>query len=106
MQGTPTLVVIDRSGIRRFQRLGHVDDLSLGSIIGTLLAESPVAGELSRRSDMTETNLSGWLYVWRSGIEALQELAPRIGCKSGWCSDDNSASGTHPDKLSSFIYLI
>ncbi len=39
MEGTPTLVVIDRSGFRRFQRLGQVDDLTLGSIIGSLLAE-------------------------------------------------------------------
>lgn len=39
MQGTPTLVVVDRNGLRRFQRFGHVDDLTLGSVIGTLLAE-------------------------------------------------------------------
>jgi hypothetical protein len=42
MQGTPTVVLIDRNGLRRFQRFGHVDDLTLGSILGTLLAE-PVA---------------------------------------------------------------
>lgn len=46
MQGTPTLVVVDRMGMRRFQRFGHVDDLTLGSILGTLLAE-PIAGEAS-----------------------------------------------------------
>ena len=45
MQGTPTLVVIDRNGFRRFQRFGHVDDLTLGSIIGTLLAEPLKAGD-------------------------------------------------------------
>lgn len=45
MQGTPTLVVIDRSGFRRFQRFGHVDDLALGSIIGTLLAEPRTVGD-------------------------------------------------------------
>ncbi|MEJ5022970.1 redoxin domain-containing protein [Ochrobactrum vermis] len=39
MEGTPTLVVIDRNGVRRFQKFGHIDDLSLGSIIGTLLRE-------------------------------------------------------------------
>ena len=39
MQGTPTLVIIDREGQRRFQRFGHVDDLMLGSIIGSLLSE-------------------------------------------------------------------
>jgi hypothetical protein len=39
MQGTPTLIVIDRNGMRRMQRFGQVDDLTLGSILGTLLAE-------------------------------------------------------------------
>ena len=45
MQGTPTLVVVDRSGFRRFQQFGHVDDLTLGSIIGTLLVEPFATGE-------------------------------------------------------------
>jgi hypothetical protein len=44
MQGTPTLVVIDRNGLRRFQRFGHVDDLTLGSILGSLLAEPLQSG--------------------------------------------------------------
>lgn len=39
MQGTPTLVVIDRQGERRFQHFGHVDDLVLGSLLGRLTAE-------------------------------------------------------------------
>ncbi|MDI1289738.1 MAG: redoxin domain-containing protein [bacterium] len=51
MQGTPTLIVIDRAGVRRFQKFGHVDDLSLGSIIGTLLSESIVtSGNQSTRA--------------------------------------------------------
>lgn len=45
MQGTPTLVVIDRKGFRRFQRFGHVDDLTLGSIIGSILGEPFTASE-------------------------------------------------------------
>lgn len=45
MQGTPTIVVIDRNGLRRFQHFGHVEDLSLGSIIGTLMAEPVKADE-------------------------------------------------------------
>jgi len=40
MEGTPTLIIIDRDGVRRFQRFGHVDDLTLGSILGTLLVAS------------------------------------------------------------------
>jgi len=43
MQGTPTLIVIDRNGKLRFQKTGHVDDLTLGALIGTLVAE-PLAG--------------------------------------------------------------
>lgn len=43
MQGTPTLVVIDRDGFRRFQRFGHVDDLTLGCILGTLLVQPNAA---------------------------------------------------------------
>lgn len=45
MEGTPTLVVIDRRGLLRFQRFGHVDDMALGSIIGALLAEPFEAGD-------------------------------------------------------------
>ena len=37
MQGTPTLVVVDRVGLRRFQRFGHIKDLTLGSLLGSLL---------------------------------------------------------------------
>jgi hypothetical protein len=43
MQGTPTLVLIDRAGARRFQKFGHVDDIALGAAIGALLSE-PAAG--------------------------------------------------------------
>lgn len=38
MQGTPTLVLIDRAGIVRLNHFGQVDDLQLGKLIGTLLA--------------------------------------------------------------------
>lgn len=39
MQGTPTLLLIDRQGRLRRQRFGLVDDLRLGAEIATLLAE-------------------------------------------------------------------
>lgn len=39
MQGTPTVVLIDRQGRRRAQSFGQVDDLRLGVEIGRLLAE-------------------------------------------------------------------
>lgn len=50
MQGTPTLVVIDRGGLRRFQRFGHVDDMMLGSVLGSLLAETAGAAPASEPS--------------------------------------------------------
>jgi len=39
MQGTPTLVLIDRQGRRRAQHFGHVLDLRLGTEIMALIAE-------------------------------------------------------------------
>lgn len=40
MQGTPTLLLIDRLGRLRLQHFGHVDDLLLGARIAALVAES------------------------------------------------------------------
>lgn len=40
MQGTPTLILIDRKGYLRFQHFGIVDDLYLGVVIGKLIAET------------------------------------------------------------------
>lgn len=39
MQGTPTLILIDRLGRLRRQAFGHVSDLRLGAEIMTLIAE-------------------------------------------------------------------
>lgn len=39
MQGTPSLVLIDKSGRIRLHKFGHVSDLSVGFSIGALLAE-------------------------------------------------------------------
>jgi hypothetical protein len=39
MQGTPTLVLIDRAGVVRLNHFGQVDDLQLGVLIGKLLSE-------------------------------------------------------------------
>ncbi|MFU8896252.1 MAG: TlpA family protein disulfide reductase [Gammaproteobacteria bacterium] len=41
MQGTPTFLLIDRSGRLRRQIFGHVSDLQLGAEIMQLLAEPP-----------------------------------------------------------------
>ena len=39
LDGTPTLLLLDRRGRIRMKRLGHVPDLELGAAIGALLAE-------------------------------------------------------------------
>ncbi len=42
MQGTPTSILIGRDGQIRHQSFGQEDDLALGVVIGSLLAETPV----------------------------------------------------------------
>lgn len=39
MQGTPTLILIDKTGRVRLHKFGHVSDLTVGFSIGALLAE-------------------------------------------------------------------
>jgi hypothetical protein len=39
MQGTPTLVLIDRQGRRRFQQFGRVEDLAAGAELMSLVRE-------------------------------------------------------------------
>lgn len=45
MQGTPTLILIDRQGRLRRKHFGLLDDLRLGAEIATLLAEGPGSGQ-------------------------------------------------------------
>ncbi|MES2561605.1 MAG: TlpA disulfide reductase family protein [Pseudomonadota bacterium] len=40
LDGTPSLVLLDRAGRIRMKRLGHIPDLELGAAIATLAAES------------------------------------------------------------------
>jgi peroxiredoxin len=40
LRGTPSLVVIDRGGHVRLNHFGHMDDLQLGTLLGTLLSEA------------------------------------------------------------------
>ena len=44
MEGTPTLLLLDRAGRLRRQTLGHVEDLVLGAEIALLTAEGEGAG--------------------------------------------------------------
>ena len=39
LQGTPTLIIIDKQGNLRMKAFGFVDDLEVGLLIGTLLKE-------------------------------------------------------------------
>lgn len=39
LDGTPSLVLLDRAGRIRMKRLGHIPDLELGAAIATLAAE-------------------------------------------------------------------
>ena len=43
MQGTPTLILIDKAGKLRLHKFGHISDLTLGYSIGTLLSEKIVS---------------------------------------------------------------
>jgi len=40
LEGTPSLILLDRLGRIRLQHLGHIDDLQLGGAIGRLLVET------------------------------------------------------------------
>ncbi|MDJ1159533.1 TlpA disulfide reductase family protein [Chelatococcus sp. SYSU_G07232] len=40
MQGTPTILMIDRAGRLRRQHFGHVDDIALGAEVMALVAEA------------------------------------------------------------------
>lgn len=46
LQGTPSTLVIDAAGRLRFSRLGTVDDLALGALLGQLLAEGDDAASV------------------------------------------------------------
>ena len=41
LQGTPSLILVDRKGRRRLRKLGHVEDAELWPQIVSLLREKP-----------------------------------------------------------------
>jgi hypothetical protein len=67
LQGTPSVVLIDRHGRIRLRHFGQIDDMALGGTIGRLLVEPAV---LARSADDS----------------ASTEEAPSSGCESGVCS--------------------
>ena len=56
MQGTPTLILIDKTGKLRLHKFGHISDLTLGYSIGTLLSEKIVSAE-SPAASQSNTNI-------------------------------------------------
>jgi hypothetical protein len=44
MQGTPTTILIDREGLLRLHKFGHVEDLLLGASIAALIGEAAQGG--------------------------------------------------------------
>lgn len=54
MQGTPTLILIDKTGHIRLHKFGHVSDLTVGFSIGALLSE-----EVDESASATETSAPG-----------------------------------------------
>jgi peroxiredoxin len=59
MQGTPSLVLIDRKGIVRLHRFGRMDDMHLGALIGQLVMEAPEQTAAVKRGDSTPTTAAG-----------------------------------------------
>ncbi|WP_434362256.1 TlpA family protein disulfide reductase [Parasalinivibrio latis] len=55
LQGTPTVVVIDRDGYIRFHALGPLDDMVLGHVIGTLMSEDE-----TDHLNIAEDGSEGW----------------------------------------------
>ncbi|WNO08575.1 redoxin domain-containing protein [Teredinibacter sp. KSP-S5-2] len=39
LNGTPSLIIIDKQGLIRVNQLGHVDDMLVGKILGQLMSE-------------------------------------------------------------------
>jgi peroxiredoxin len=59
MQGTPSLVLIDRKGIVRLQRFGRTDDMHLGALIGQLVMELPQPSAATKREGPIPSEAAG-----------------------------------------------
>jgi peroxiredoxin len=56
MQGTPTTILIDKTGHLRLHKFGHVNDFILGVSIGTLLAEEMDEVELTQPAQSNQND--------------------------------------------------
>lgn len=68
MQGTPTLILIDREGRLRRQSFGHLPDLQLGAEIMALMRETSNTGDLG------------------AGPTDIQPSTAGVSCDTGSCS--------------------
>ncbi len=59
MQGTPTTLLIDRDGRFRLHKFGHLDDMHLGAVIATLVAETARAPDFSDPAAQTRCDSDG-----------------------------------------------
>jgi len=59
LQGTPSLVLIDKAGKIRLNHFGRVSDMQVGNMIGQLLMEDYPQGALDVGSDESEAAPSG-----------------------------------------------
>lgn len=51
LQGTPSLVLLDRQGQVRLKHFGRIDDMALGGVVGQLLAQPPTRSATATASD-------------------------------------------------------
>ncbi len=56
LNGTPSLILIDRLGRLRFHEFGRVDDLQLGMLLGQLLSEDGAAGKAASKQHLQGDN--------------------------------------------------
>lgn len=59
LRGTPSLVLIDRQGARRWQHFGQIDDLRLGALLGQVIAEDNDAIAQAPAQDQAQEEACG-----------------------------------------------
>lgn len=59
LQGTPSMVIIDREGCIRLHHFGRLEDMQVGSIIGALLAENTASSAMDGRATADVTDQGG-----------------------------------------------
>lgn len=55
MQGTPTLIIVDKNGYLRVNHFGRMSDMQVGNIIGRLLEEQSISSNPLANTESTQT---------------------------------------------------